>query len=151
MGRGRAASKRRIPVAEGVGIPEGSTPEALGRAEGGPAGCLDRGTAEEDDPVTWETPVRPVGRSGQRRTGDPLRRAAGGKRTGGRPRGEATAHRNDACPTGKARSREDRRRGEAAGESEGRIRAKKVGNGRWLPDPVEQRRPVLRQNFRRET
>ena len=47
-------------------------------------GVVDCGTAEEDDPVTWETPERPVGGSGRRRTGDPLRRAVGGKRTGGR-------------------------------------------------------------------
>jgi hypothetical protein len=49
-------------------------------------GVVDCGTAEEDDPATWETPDRPVGGSGRRRTGDPLRRAVGGKRTGGRPR-----------------------------------------------------------------
>ena len=49
-------------------------------------GVVDCGTAEEDDPVTWETPERPVGGSGRRRTGDPLRRAVGGKRTGGRHR-----------------------------------------------------------------
>ncbi len=45
----------------------------------------DCGTAEEDGPVTWEAPDRPVGGSGLRRTGDPLRRAVGGKRTDGRP------------------------------------------------------------------
>ena len=48
---------------------------------------VDDGTAEEDDPVTWETPVRPVGGSGRRRTGDPLRRAVGSKRPDGRPDG----------------------------------------------------------------
>ena len=93
-------------------------------------GVVDCGTAEEDDPVTWETPDCPVGRSGRRRTGDPLRRAVGGKRTGGRPRdGIIEVHRKDACPTGKARPRADRRRADAAGESEGRIGAMKVGNG----------------------
>jgi len=51
----------------------------------GTGGVDDCGTAEEDGPVTWETPDRPVARSGLRRTGDPLRRAAGGKRTDGRP------------------------------------------------------------------
>ncbi len=45
----------------------------------------DCGTAEEDGPVTWETPDSPVGGSGRRRTGDPLRRAVGGKRSDGRP------------------------------------------------------------------
>ena len=47
----------------------------------------DCGTAEEDGPVTWETPERPVVETGRRRTGDPLRRAVGCKRTDGRPRG----------------------------------------------------------------
>jgi hypothetical protein len=66
-------------------------------------GVDDCGTAEEDDPVTWETPDRPIGGSGRRRTGDPLRRAVGSKRTGGRPRGrDATGHRKGACPMGKA-------------------------------------------------
>jgi len=105
-------------------------PEALEASRGETGGVVDCGTAEEDDPVTWETPDRPVGGSGRRRTGDPLRRAVGGKRTGGRPRdGNIEVHRNNACPTGKARPRADRRRAEAAGESEGRIGAMKVGNG----------------------
>ena len=96
----------------------------------GTGGVFDCGTAEEDGPVTWETPDCPVGRSGRRRTGDPLRRAAGGKRTGDRPRDEnVEVHRNNACPTGKARPRANRRRAEAAGESEGRTRAMMVGNG----------------------
>ena len=42
---------------------------------------------------------------------------------------EVVAHRTNACATGKARPRADRRRAEAAGESDGRIRAMKVGNG----------------------
>ena len=93
-------------------------------------GVVDCGTAEEDGPVTWEAPDRPVGGSGQRRTGDPLRRAVGGRRTGGRLRdGNVEVHRKNACPTGKARPRANRRSAEAAGESEDRIRAKKVENG----------------------
>jgi len=70
----------------------------------GTGGVLDCGTAEEDGPVTWETPDRPVG-------------------------GNVEAYRNGACPTGKARPRANWRRAEAAGESEGRIRAMMVGNG----------------------
>jgi hypothetical protein len=90
----------------------------------------DCGTVEEDGPVTWEAPERPVGRSGLRRTGDPLRRVVGSERPGGRPRGgDATRRRTDARPTGKARPRADRRRAEAAGESDGCIRAMMVGNG----------------------
>ena len=69
----------------------------------GTGGVDDCGTAEEDGPVTWETPDCPVGRSGRRRTGDPLRRAVGCKRSDGRPRGgKATGHRTNACSTGKA-------------------------------------------------
>ena len=70
----------------------------------GTGGVVDCGTAEEDGPVTWETPDCPVGVSGRRRTGDPLRRAVGCKRSDGRPRGvkkNATGHRNHACPTGR--------------------------------------------------
>jgi hypothetical protein len=118
---------------------------------GDPAGWVAGGTLKEDGPVTWEVPDRPAGRSGRRRTGDPLRRAVGSKRTGGRPRGDdVIGHRINACPAGKARPRANRRRAEAAGKSEGRIGAMKVGNGRWHPDPAEQRRPVLKENFRRE-
>jgi hypothetical protein len=71
--------------------------------------------------------------------------------TSGRPRGEeVAAHRMSVRTTGKARSREDRRRVEAAGESDGRIRAMRVGNGRH-PDPAEQRRASVESDFRRET
>ena len=114
---------------------------------------VDCGTAEEDGPVTWETRDCPGGESGRRRTGDPLRRAVGGKRSDGRSRGGkfTTGHRTNACATGKATPRANRRRAEAAGESDGRIVAKKVGNGFRHPDPAERRRPVLRKNFRRET
>lgn len=106
-------------------------PEAIeGEPRGDPAGWLARGTLKEDGPVTWEAPDRPVGGSGRRRTGDPLRRAAGGKRpAAGLVAADAIGHRNSVCPTGKARPREDRRRANAAGESEGRIRAMKRGNG----------------------
>ena len=90
----------------------------------------DCGTAEEDGPVTWETPERPVGGTGRRRTGDPLRRAVGGKRSDGRlGGGNAIRHRTHACPTGKAWPRADQRRAEAAGESDGCVRAMMVGNG----------------------
>jgi len=49
--------------------------------------------------------------------------------TAGHVAGNATGHRNNACAAGKARSRANRRRAEAAGESDGRIVAMKVGNG----------------------
>jgi hypothetical protein len=88
----------------------------------GTGGVVDCGTVEEDGPVTWDTPDRPVGGTGRRRTGDPLRRAVGSKWSGGRHRGGVVeVHRTSACPTGKARPRANRRRGDAAGESEGRI------------------------------
>ena len=76
-----------LPDAQGLANPEGSTPQGDRASREGTGGVIDCGTAEEDDPVTWETPERPVGRTGQRRTGDPLRRAVGSKRSDGRPRG----------------------------------------------------------------
>ena len=63
------------PGAQGVFSLESSSPgdvRASRRETGGVGGS---GTLKEDDPVTREAPVRPVGRSGLRRTGDPLRRA----------------------------------------------------------------------------
>ena len=42
---------------------------------------------------------------------------------------DVEVHRTNACPTGKALPRANRRRAEAAGESDGRIRAMMVGNG----------------------
>jgi len=49
--------------------------------------------------------------------------------TAGHVAGNATGHRITACAAGKARPRANRRRAEAVGESDGRIRATKVGNG----------------------
>ncbi len=130
MGRRKAASKPAFRMLKGSPTLKAAPPEALKASRRETGGVVDCGTAEEDGPVTWETPDCPVGRSGRRRTGDPLRRAIGGKRTDGRPRdGNVEVHRNSACPAGKVRPRANRRRAEAAGESDGRIRAMKVGNG----------------------
>ena len=105
-------------------------PEALWASRRGTGGVDDCGTAEEDSPVTWETPDRPVGGSGRRRTGDPLRRAVGGKRPGGRLHDEMLWRtertlvrlvRHDRGQTGGVPKRR--------GESDGCIRAMKVGNG----------------------
>ena len=76
-----------IPVLKECSVLKAAPLEASRRVEGGPAGWVADSTVKEDDPVTWEAPDRPVGESGQRRTGDPLRRAVGGKRPDGRPRG----------------------------------------------------------------
>ncbi len=130
MGRRNAASKCSSRMLKGSATPKAALPEALRASRRGTGGVDDCGTAEEDGPVTWETPDCPVGRSGRRRTGDPLRRAVGGKRTDGRPGGgDATRHRTHVCLTGKAWPRADRRRAEAAGESDGCVRAMMVGNG----------------------
>ncbi len=130
MGRRNAASKASFRMLKGSPTLKAALPEALKASRRGTGGVEDCGTAEEDGPVTWETPDCPVGRSGRRRTGDPLRRAVGSKRTDGRPRGrKATGHRTNACPTGKALPRANRRRAEAAGESDGRVVAMMVGNG----------------------
>ncbi len=100
---GIAASKCSSRMLKGSATLKAALPEALWASRRGTGGVDDCGTAEEDGPVTWETPDRPVGGSGLRRTGDPLRRAVGGKRTDGRPRGgDAIRHRTNACTTGKA-------------------------------------------------
>lgn len=51
-----------IPVAQGVSHSESSTLRGALASRGGTGGVIDCGTAEEDDPVTWETPVRPCGK-----------------------------------------------------------------------------------------
>ena len=120
-----------IPDAQGLSNHESSIPggakEASRRGTGGVDDC---GTAEEDGPVTWETPDRPVARSGLWRTGDPLQRAVGSKRPDGRPhdgkswRTEPTLARlvrHDRGKTGGVLKRH--------GESDGCIGAKMVGNG----------------------
>ena len=81
---GIAASKCSSRMLKGSATLKAALPEALRASQRGTGGVDDCGTAEEDGPVTWETPERPVGGSGRRRTGDPLRRAVGGKRTDGR-------------------------------------------------------------------
>ncbi len=82
---GIAASKCSSRMLRGSATLKAASPEALRASRRGTGGVDDCGTAEEDGPVTWETPDRPIARSGLRRTGDPLRRAVGGKRTDGRP------------------------------------------------------------------
>ncbi len=85
LGRRICSPEMLIPDAQGLSNPESSIPGgAIEASRRGTGGVDDCGTAEEDGPVTWETPDRPVARSGRRRTGDPLRRAVGGKRTDGR-------------------------------------------------------------------
>ncbi len=84
MGRRNAASKCSSRMLKGSATLKAALPEALRASRRETGGVDDCGTAEEDGPVTWETPDRPVGGSGLRRTGDPLRRAVGGKRTDGR-------------------------------------------------------------------
>lgn len=112
---------------------------------------VDCGTAEEDGPVTWEAPDVQLVDTGRRRPGDPLRRAVGSKRTGGRPRVRRRRDaQKDACPTGEAP------RGQTGAEPErdrgvgGPHKSGEGGERTWHPDPAEQRRPVLRGSFRRE-
>ena len=142
---GIAASKCSSRMLRGLATLKAALPEALRASRRGTGGVDDCGTAEEDGPVTWETPERPVGGTGRRRTGDPLRRAGGGKRSDGRPGGgDATRHRTHACLTGKAWPRANRRRAEAAW-GVGWLHTSDDGGERARhPDPAEQRRPVLR-------
>lgn len=51
--------KKGIPVLKGFSAWKAALPEAIGRAEGRPAGWVASGTVKEDGPVTWETPVCP--------------------------------------------------------------------------------------------
>ena len=71
MGRRNAASKPSFRMLKGSPTLKAALPEALKASRRGTGGVVDCGTAEEDGPVTWETPDCPVGRSGRRRTGDP--------------------------------------------------------------------------------
>ena len=50
-----------IPVLKGSLTLKAASPEAQMASQRGTGGVLDCGTAEEDGPVTWETPDRPVG------------------------------------------------------------------------------------------
>ncbi len=127
---GIAASKCSSRMLRGLATMKAASPEALKASRRGTGGVDDCGTAEEDGPVTWETPDRPVVGSGRRRTGDPLRRAVGGKRTDGRPHDEASWRteltlarlvRHSRGQTGGMLKRH--------GESDGCIRAMMVGNG----------------------
>jgi len=107
---------------------------ALRRRKGEPkgtGGVGDRGAAEEDGPVTWETPVRPFGSPGNGgpETPSDAPSASSGPAAGLRG-SDAGRHRTYAWANGKAWPREDRRRAEATGESDGRVRAMKVGNRR---------------------
>lgn len=121
------------------------------RETGGVGGC---GGNEEDYPVTRETHDLPSTGSG---TGDPQRNPDAPDGSGRLPgRLRISVHAKVGTP------REDRRRSrvkvqaglaglaDEAWESDGCIRATMVGNG-WHPDPAEQRRPVPRESFRRET
>jgi len=86
-----SSEKDQSRVLKGFPSLKAALPAALrGEPRGDPAGWLACGTLQEDGPVTWEAPDRPVGGSGQRRTGDPLRRAVGGKRPAAGPVAETS-------------------------------------------------------------
>ena len=57
---GKQPRNQRIPDAQGIGFPESSTPEGTMASQRGTGGVVDCGTVEEDGPVTWDTPDRPV-------------------------------------------------------------------------------------------
>lgn len=96
----------------------------------GTGGVADCGTAEEDDPVTWET-LAVLGKA--RRCGGPvpvLRRAA--RLTGHERPAPDGEHRNRPAPRGrraKGRPKAFPIRPRKARESDGRIGAMKLGNG----------------------
>ena len=147
MGRRKAAPKFvNCLDAQGFNFPESNTSGGVRASRRGTGGVDDCGMPEEDGPVTWETPVRSAGGSGGRRTGDPLRRAVGSERSGGRLLGRRRSGSAEPTLAPLVGATEGRPEGVPmrAGESDGCIRATKVGNGRWYPDPAEQRQPVLR-------
>jgi hypothetical protein len=141
-----------IPDAQGLGNLESSTPGGVRASRRGTGGVDDCGTAEEDGPVTWEAPVRPVGGSGRRRTGDPLRRAVGSERSGGRLLGRRRpeGHRTHARPTGR------RDRGQTGGRAEagrgvGWLHTSDEGGERGMaPGPSGAKAASVEVNFRRE-
>jgi hypothetical protein len=120
-----------IPDAQGLGNLESSIAGGARASRRGTGGVDDCGTAEEDGPVTWETPVCPAGGSGRRRTGDPLRRAVGSERSGGRLLGRRRSGSTEPTLAPLVGAAEGRPEGvpKRAGESDGCIRAMKVGNG----------------------
>ncbi len=143
-------------------VPRGSctlkavTPSAqCGRVGGVSGGVLHHGASEEDGPVTWEIRAVPRKTTGDR--GEPeIRPPPGRAHAGARRSGQRTS---TSSTVGRSRGRPEMRP-TIARKSEGCIRANPPrkgwsrramtwGNG-WHPDPAEQRRPVLCENFRRD-
>ncbi len=69
-----------IPGAQGVCLPEGKSAVTArsGLGDGRPGGVSDRGTHEEDGPVTWEILFTP--RRDERPDGEPLPKSPTGTR-----------------------------------------------------------------------
>jgi hypothetical protein len=143
---------RHFPVLKGSGLLKAAASEGDRASQRGTGGVSGRGGPEEDHPATWETHDLPPAEAGwgparntpTRRAVDACpagteKRPSGGRHAKGRP--EVVLPQPERVGAGLA---------EEAWESDGRIRAMKVGNGRH-PDPAEQRRPVPRENIWRET
>jgi hypothetical protein len=105
----------------------------------------DRGTHEEDGPVTWEILFTP--RRDERPEGEPLPKSP----TGTRKRKPVLPGKEEASAAEVGRKQgEPELSPKVDRESEDCIRAETSGNGR-RPDPAEQRRSVLVRTLRRET
>ena len=151
MGRLCPPRKETDSGAQGVFCLESSTPGSDRVSQGRPAGWVAGGTVEEDGPVTRETPARPRRRGPAGTVGYGSRiavRRETGRKHATEPYGRA---RRELCPGGNDTPREDRRR-VGSGRGVGGPHRSEEGGERteWHPDPAEQRRPVSRENFRRE-
>ena len=139
----------RYPGAQGFTAPEGSIFVSALASLRRTGGVVDHGTLEKETPVTWEALVLPVENPGH---GGPVtspRRATGGSMHEGPVLRENRMARRISIDLQVDAARENRRGIDETRESDDRIVAMKSGNG-WHPKPAEQRRSVLKENFRRE-
>lgn len=135
--------------AQGFTAPEGSISVGVLASLRGTGGVVDHGTLEEEAPVTWEALVLPAANPGPGGPATSPRRAARLSMHERPVLRENRMARRISIDQQVGTSRENRRGTDETRESDGRIVAMKSGNG-WHPKPVEQRRPVPEENFRRE-
>ncbi len=109
-------------LAQGLHSSEGSSVVTeMGEGAARLAECTTSARNTEDSPVTWETPVSPRERNGQRRTGPES------PRPGTPADARAEPSRRSICSTGRLKRGEPKRRPMETRESEDRIRAMTLG------------------------
>lgn len=121
--RGNAAPKSVCTrLAQGLQCLEGSSvAAAMGEEAARLAECTTLARNTEDSPVTWETPVSPGERNGQRRAGPESPRPCAPADA------RAVPPRRSICSNGRPERGEPERRLMGTGESEDRIRAVTLG------------------------